>query len=145
MGKKSIFAERLQELLNVADMNAFTLTQKIGCGHNCIYRYLDGENPSLEVLLKIADYFKCSTDFLLGFTEDIGEQQFLPVPAFKEQLPCLLKHCGITRYRLQKLTDLSPSLLYYYSKGEKSPTLDVIIRIAKALDCPVDFVIGRIK
>lgn len=145
MGKLSIFAERLQELLNVADMNAFTLTQKLGCGHNCIYRYLKGENPSLDILIKIADYFNCSTDFLLGFTEDTGNPPFFPLPTFKEQLPYLLNHFGITRYRLQKMTDLSPSLMYYYSKGEKSPTLDVIIRIAKALECPVDFVIGRVK
>ncbi len=145
MEKLSIFAERLQELLNVADLNAFTLTQKIGCGHNCIYRYLKGENPSLEILIKIADYFQCSTDFLLGLTEDSGNPPFLPIPPFKERLTYLLNLYGLTRYRLQKKTELSPSLLYYYSKGQKSPTLDVIIRIAKALDCSVDFVIGRIK
>ena len=145
MEKLSIFAERLQELLYVADLNAFTLTQKLGCGHNCIYRYLKGENPSLEILIKIADYFQCSTDFLLGFTEDSGNPPFLSIPPFQERLSYLLNHYGITRYRLQKMTDLSPSLMYYYSKGQKSPTLDVIIRIAKALECSVDFVIGRVK
>lgn len=145
MGNLSIFAERLQALLTVVEINALTLSKRIGCGHSAISRYMAGANPSLENLIKIADYFNCSTDFLLGFTEETGNPPFLPLPAFKDQLPYLLNHFGITRYRLQKMTELSPSLMYYYSKGEKSPTLDVIIRIAKVLDCSVDFVIGRVK
>lgn len=145
MEKLSIFAERLQELLTISETNALTLSKRIGCGHSAISRYMAGENPSLENLIKIADYFQCSTDFLLGFTEDSGNPPFLKIPPFKERLPYLLKLYGISRYRLQKMTDLSPSLLYYYSKGQKSPTLDVVIRIAKALDYSVDFVIGRVK
>ena len=145
MDKKSIFAERLQELMNTADINGLKLSKAIGCGHNSISRYLHGENPSLEILIKIADHFQCSTDFLLGFTEDSGTPPFLPIPPFKERLPYLLNLYGISRYRLQQMTELSPSLLYYYSKGTKSPTLDVIVRIAKKLEYPVDFVLGRIR
>ncbi len=141
----SKFAERLQEMLNVAEMNAFTLSKNIGCAHSSISRYLNGENPSLEILVKIADYFQCSTDFLLGFTEDTGTPPFLPMPPFKDRLPYLLKLNGMSRYRFQKKTEIAPSLLYYYSKGQKSPTLDIIVRIAKKLDCSVDFVLGRIK
>jgi len=145
MEKLSIFAERLQELLNVAEINALTLSKRIGCGHSAISRYMAGENPSLENLIKIADYFQCSTDFLLGFTEDSGCPPFMQIPPFKERLPYLLKLYGISRYGLQKKTELAPSLLYYYAKGQKSPTLDSIIRIAKALDYSIDFVLGRVK
>ncbi len=36
--------------------------------------------PSLQLLLAMADYFQCSTDYLLGHTDDFGNVLFSPPP-----------------------------------------------------------------
>lgn len=55
------------------------------------------------------------------------------------------EHFGITKYRLQKLSGVPESAIYNWQNGVFKPKIDNIIRIAKALDCSVDFVIGRVK
>lgn len=145
MQEKSNFAERLSEVMEYANLNAFTLSKIIGCGHSSISRYLSGINPSLENLVKIADYFQCSTDFLLGLIDEDRTETFLPIPPFSERLPFLLNHFKISAYKLQKDTGIAESTIALWKKGIRLPNLDSIVRIAKKLDCPVDFVIGRIK
>ena len=145
MRENSNFVERLKEMMEYANVNALTLSKHLGCGHSSISRYLAGTNPSVEMLVKIADYFQCSTDFLLGLADDYVAETYLPVPPFSERLPQLLSHFKITAYRLQKLTGIAESAMDFWKKGIRTPSIDSVIRIAKALDCPVDFVIGRIK
>ncbi|MCM1289458.1 MAG: helix-turn-helix domain-containing protein [Corallococcus sp.] len=145
MQEKSNFAERLQELLDTSDINAFALSKRINCGHSSIHRYLNGENPSLDNLIKIADYFQCSTDFLLGLTDEYVKENYLAVPPFSERLRFLLKYYNKSAYYLQTHTEIAESAIDHWKKGTHTPTVDSVIRIAKVLDCPVDFVIGRIK
>ena len=63
----SIFSERLSYLIFEAGINGQQLSIELGCGDSTIYRYL-GEVyvPTLEMLVKIANYFNCTTDYLLG-------------------------------------------------------------------------------
>ena len=139
----SKFAERLTELMDEADLNALELTTIIGCGNSAINRYRKGELPSLNTLIRIADYFQCTTDFLLGLTEESTSQRFLPVPPFSERLPFLLKHFGVSAYRLQKMTGIGETTMRDWKKNISLPSIDSIIRIAEKLECSVEFVIGR--
>ena len=145
MREKSNFVERLKEMMEYANLNGLALSKILGCGHSTISRYLGGTNPSVEMLAKIADYFQCSTDFLLGLADDFVAEIYLPVPPFSERLPCLLNYYKITAYRLQKLTGIAESAMDFWKKGIRTPTLYSVIRIAYALDCSVDFVLGRVK
>ena len=145
MQKKSIFAERLQELMEDANLNASALTNLLGCGHYTINRYQSGELPSLEMIIIIADFFKCSIDFLLGREDESISRNFLNCPPFQKRFPYLLSYFKISAYRLQKLTGISESVITYWRQGKCSPTLDSVVRIANTLSCSVDFVIGRIN
>ena len=142
----SIFAERLNDLMFDAKVRSTSLANQLGCGRATIYRYLQGNKiPALDMVVRLADYFACSTDFLLGLEEETYPQEFLPCPPFKDRLAFLLEHFGITKYRLQKLSGVPESAIYNWQNGVFEPKIDNIIRIAKALDCSVDFVIGRVK
>ena len=142
----SIFAERLNDLLFDAKITPPVLAAKLGCGRVTIYRYLQGNKiPSLDMVVRLANYFDCTTDFLLGLEEENYPQEFLQCPPFKDRLAFLLEHFNITKYRLQKLSNVPESARYNWQNGVFEPKIDSIIRIAKALDCPVDFVIGRVK
>lgn len=48
------------------DLNAFQLARAVGVTHPTIGNFLKGAPPNAKHLAALADYFKVSTDFLLG-------------------------------------------------------------------------------
>ncbi|MBR1968575.1 MAG: helix-turn-helix transcriptional regulator [Clostridia bacterium] len=142
----SVFAERLSELLFETNLNPPKLSKIIGCGRATINRYtLGNKMPTVDMLVKIADYFQCTTDYLLGLEDENYSQTFNACPPFKIRLPQLLNHYGITRYKLQKESGISESTFYYWANGITTPTLEKLVKIAQVLKCTLDFVIGRTK
>ncbi|MFR1555304.1 MAG: helix-turn-helix domain-containing protein, partial [Coriobacteriales bacterium] len=87
---------------------------------------------------------KCSTDYLLGLTDQLSEEEFKRRPPFPEQLTFLLNHFKVTKYRLEKQTGLSEKTVNRWHNGKTQPTVDSLIRLAKYFDCSVDFVLGRV-
>jgi transcriptional regulator with XRE-family HTH domain len=64
---KSIFSERLKEILKEKDISIRKLALAIGRDPSVIFRYTTGERqPSADILLEIANFFNVSTDYLLG-------------------------------------------------------------------------------
>lgn len=142
----SKFSERLSELMFDEHYNGLTLSQKLGCGYNTIYRYLQGERtPNVEMLIKLADFFKCSVDYLIGLEEENFTCKFNEFHSFQESFAKLLHKEGITQYQLEKKTKISHSTMGYWKSGRKKPTIDNIIKIANALNCSIDYVLGRTK
>ncbi len=140
----SIFAERLSELMFEAELNASQLAEKIGYSHNTFYRYLRGcYLPTLEIIIALADFFHCSTDYLLGLEHENYTQNYKKCPPFSERFPNLLKECNISQYRLEKLTNISHSNMGYWKNGKQQPSVESIISIANVLGKTVDFVLGR--
>ena len=142
----SNFSERLGELMFEANLNGRTLAPLLGCGENTIYRYLEGTRvPTVAMVIQLADFFNCTTDFLLGLESENYTTHFEKCPPFKDRFPVLLDQCGITQYRLEKITRISHSAMVYWKNGVKEPTIDSIIRLAEKLEKTVDFVLGRTK
>ena len=97
------------------------------------------------MLVTLADFFVCSTDFLLGLENENYSRDFEKCPPFDTRFSELLTQCGISQYRLEKLTGISHSTMVYWKNGTKRPTVDSVIRIAEKLNVTVDFVLGRSK
>lgn len=140
----SIFADRLSELIFDKKKKVREVAKDASVGKSTVYEYLSGQKtPTLHNLVKLADYFGCSTDYLLGLEEEQNELVFQPCKPFFERFEEVLQYFEITRYRLEKMTGIAESLLYYWAKGEKVPTIDNILLVCEKLDCRVDFFIGR--
>ena len=140
----SKFAETLEELIFDRGMAAKSLSEALGYEPSTITRYLRGERvPTVENLVSLADYFSCSTDFLLGRTETSNALNFKPCPPFNERLEWLLKHFKCSSYKIYNETGISKSRYYDWKNGKRIPTVDNIIRLAELFDCSTDFVLGR--
>lgn len=140
----SIFSERLSELIFDSNKIGREIAKDIGIGKTTIYEYLSGNKmPALSNLIKIADYFNCSLDYLLGLESEQENLTFIPCKPFSVRFNEVLKYFDITRYKLEKLTGISESALYYWAKGQRTPTIEKIVLICKKLDCRVDFFVGR--
>lgn len=61
------FSARLRQMREKRHMSRKTLGECCGLSKNIIGQYEKGErNPSIETLIRIADFFDVSTDYLLG-------------------------------------------------------------------------------
>lgn len=65
------FGERLRKLRREADITQDQLAKALGVVPSAVGKYerVDDSYPSVEVLIKIADYFSVSLDYLLRGTE----------------------------------------------------------------------------
>ena len=66
-----MFAKRLRKLRREADLTQTQLAEALGATRGMIASYeTGGKQPRLNILMKIADYFDCSIDYLVGKTDE---------------------------------------------------------------------------
>lgn len=141
----SIFSERLSDLIFDSKIKTEDLANAIGCSRSSAFELRTGDRePTLETLVRIADFFHCATDYLVGLdTEIYPSVNFKPCPPFTERLPAVCAHFGISRYRLQQISKIPESTLYAWAHGKTVPSVDNLVKMAQALGCSLDFIIGR--
>lgn len=72
---KNNFKKILKFLRQQNKLNQKSLGAAIGYGYTAISNYESGRNePSINDLIKLADFFNVSVDFLIGHTCDINEE-----------------------------------------------------------------------
>lgn len=67
---------KLKMLRQQKEMNQLELGKIVGVGKTTISNYETGYSvPDLDTIIKLAEYFQVSTDYLLGLTDEIAEEQ----------------------------------------------------------------------
>ena len=139
----SDFSERLSELMLESNLTTDRLGAVLGVNGSTVRRWKQGKrNISLDCALRLAEYFNCSLDFLVGRSEtklDFTPQPHLP---FYERLREVMDERGITWYRIVKDGIVSDNNLSTWKNGA-SPYLQSVIDIADYLGCSLDYFIGR--
>ncbi len=140
----SEFSERLNGLLFERNLNGKKFASEIDIRESSVSEYLQGKHlPTVEHLVRIADYFYVSADFLLGREEENDKLKFKPCPAFSERLEFLLDYFKLPSYAIYNKTEISKSAYYDWKSGKRVPTVENVVRLADRLDCRVDFILGR--
>ena len=91
------------------------------------------------------DFFGVSADVLLGLAEYCEAQAFLPVPPFGDRLRKVMQETHTTQYGIEKELRISGGTMYAWLTNKSVPTVDSLVRLAKYLDCSIDYLLGRIK
>jgi transcriptional regulator with XRE-family HTH domain len=134
---------RLSELIIENRIDVKTLCEALKLSKMTVYRYLSNQRkPNYDILVAIADYFKCSIDFLVGISEENYPTNSSDIK-FHERFINLLKQDGITEYKLIKDTHISRSLFYSWVKGKSRPNVFNLVKLAQYLDCSIDYLVGR--
>lgn len=69
--RMSKFANRLRELRKEKNVNQQKLSNYLGYGYTAIANYESGRNePSIDTICKIADYFDVTVDYLIGHEDN---------------------------------------------------------------------------
>ena len=78
MKNKNFKMENLKEIREKKNMSQINLSVKVGLSQEVLSHYEIGNNkPNVDNLLKLADCLKCSTDYLLGRTNNPAPIEFL--------------------------------------------------------------------
>lgn len=145
MSKEFKLPEILKELMEEHNLTAHQLAVETNIPIANIYEYLSGSHtPYFERFIKLLYRFNCSADYLLGLAEFPSNETLHPVPPFHKRLREVLKERKMSQNELRLRLDVSTSVMYKWTSGKSLPLLESIIRIANALDCSVDYLIGRV-
>lgn len=137
-------SDRVRDLMEETGLNVSEFAKRTGLSASVISRILSCKRmPSCKTLIAIADAFRCSADFLLGYTENWNETTFKKCPPFHEQLDFLLKYFKVSKYKLEKDTGLPEETVNRWHKGKYDPTIEHIAELANYFRCSVDFILGR--
>lgn len=136
------FQERLQELIDENKLNRLQLSNIIGVSSTTINGYFNKDYyPQIEIAIKMAKFFDCSLDFLLGLSEkknnnDKNNNLFIEnfhylIKLNKLSIAGALKELNMSEYN------------YYRWKNGMFPKTSNLIEIAKYFDVSIDYLIGR--
>ncbi len=140
----SDFSENLAELLDERKISVEELAESVDIDPSEIYRYLRKDYlPKLSNVVKIADKYNYSVDYLLGLVHFPQNVSFKPTPPFAQRFKFILDDKGITRYRLSKESKISINRIDDWYNGKFLPSVDKAVSLAKHLDCSVDYLLGR--
>lgn len=140
------FSEILGDILAERNMNAKQLALDIGSQNSSLSLYLRAMSiPTVKWLVIIADYFNCSTDYLLGIDEDKNSGTYSPCPPFEKQLLFLKQYFKCSNSFFYTNSGIPKTRYYDWLNGKRVPTIESVIKLTKLFNCSFDFIIGRNK
>lgn len=141
----SEFQRRFQEL--VAEMNIENKTaasQQIGIAHAQFFNaYNYGIIPKPKTLMRIADFFNISIEYLLGMTENDSFEKAAHTSAFHDRLFELLEAHNISPSELSQKTHIHRSNISQWKTKKTIPLLDDLIIVADEFNVSLDYLLGR--
>ena len=96
------------------------LSSKIGIAHSQMSKYLKGVMPKPATAIKLANYFKCSLDYLFGLDanfKEISKTRYLDASNFYPKYDKLLRINKITHNALAKIIDINATSLNIIKRG----------------------------
>jgi transcriptional regulator with XRE-family HTH domain len=141
----SNFKERLNDLMVEAQIKSDQLGKAIGVSGQTIRAWCDdSQSILLSNIIKLADYFHCSIDYLVGISDSTAEYAAKQYPPFYDRLRKVMEEKGKTRYRMTKESKIKDSYFTTWKSGS-DPHILSVIEVAKYLDVTIDYLIGREK
>lgn len=67
-----MFIKRFTELCREKNVTRYKVATDLNIGNSTIYGWERGQQPTADKIIKLADYFEVTTDYLLGRSNDVG-------------------------------------------------------------------------
>ena len=141
-----IFNEILQDLIiENGNKSLRYIAREIGIGQSQLSKFLRGSLPEPKTAIQLANYFKCSLDYLFGFSTEFKELSsplILDKTGFYPKYYDLLQKHNISHFKLSQKIDICETSLRLWKRGVLPQTL-AIIEIADYFDCSIDFLLCK--
>ena len=139
------FADILRDLIDDKELSLRKLAKESKVSAIQYSKYLRGSYPTIDVAVRIANYFECTLDYLFGISDNNKKfkQESYDISKFLPRYLNLLKEHNTTHWKFAKSINISESCLRHWQYGDK-PKIETLIHIAMNLSCSIDYLIGRI-
>ena len=121
------------------------LARQTGVSANQYSKYLKGSIPTIPIAIKIADFMKCSLDYMFGLKEEnynYKPQNKYDISKFVDRYKNLLEINKTTHWKFSKQFGISESALRHWQYGDM-PKIESLIIIATNLSTSIEYLIGR--
>lgn len=147
-----IFSSRLKQLMNIEELSARNLAKSSNVSRRSIGMYLQGiYPPHYDSLVKIANFFEVSTDYLLGLEEEyydryksVCEINEIPI-IFLTRLKQLMQKENLSQNKLAQKMKMEQATVSKWLLMKAMPEVDSLIALSKVFDYPVDYFLCREK
>jgi len=141
----SNFVETLSELMNEKNLTTDALGKAIRVSGANVRYWKEGKYQlHLSNALKLADYFECSLEFLMGRTHTRLDFMPCPCPPFHDRLMQVMKEYDKSRYRIVKDTSFTNGYFSRWKNGS-DPLMETLLSLTDYFGCTLDYLVGREK
>ena len=133
------FKERLQDLMLENDLSRLQLSKKIGISFETLNGYFNKDfYPELSVAKKIANYFDCSLQYLMGLTDEYKNITYNNL-SFIETVEKLIKENNLSIEKLMKRLNMSEANYYRWKNNSNIPSMQSLISLSKYFNVSIDY------
>lgn len=137
------FIETIKFHITENNMTPTGFARNLGVKDVCVARWLNGTNtPSLEYVIMVADYLKCSVDYLLGLKDEPSFVHANTESNFAERFAMLQGESQISMNRLAKICGVTSSNVSKWMRGQM-PKPQTVCFLSEHFYCSVDYLLGR--
>jgi len=139
------FQKRLKKLISELEYNTFReVAQRMGITYVIYSKAVNyGIIPKPIILIRIADFFNTSIEYLLGRNDDDYFDKAEVKETFAVRLEKLRTAENLTYYELSKGINLSKNYFSDWKKKNFLPSLENLISIAEYFNVSIDYLLGR--
>lgn len=144
---------KLTELRKARHLTQTELAKILNVARNTISQWETGKrNPDLDTVVKIANYFDVTVDFLIGGNDKRAPTQWQnttqadKAPSLKNEnlrLKALRKQNNMTQKDIAKLTGYQQTLISKWESDEREPDIETLKRLANYFNVTVDYLVGN--
>lgn len=139
------FLERLQDLLNENNLSRLQLSKKIRISFETLNGYFNkGFYPEFGIAVKIAKYFNCSLDYLMGLSDEYNNKETNSL-SFIKTVKMLIKENNISIEKLMNAINLGETNFYRWQRGNNTPSMSSLIAIAQYFNVSLDYLTYKEK
>ncbi len=138
------FRNSLNEILTLRNIDSVKLGKELGIDPSVVRRWRNkGIDVRLKTLIRLADYFECSIEYLCGKSHNnskfVSSKDY---PNFGERLLAIMKKSNIRPYQLFDNSKIVPSECYYWLGGGE-PSLSSLQQLSEYFNVTLDYLVGR--